>query len=127
MHRGDMIRRTHHHHVVRARTFGACRARLISLKPGANNKLSAAAVTSRGHKVYYSCLGESIILFTARVGVHRVGVPDTRRTSDERMDEHATYVCVGRGFLPGTETQNSRIETIKGTVGQRRRGESIRT
>jgi len=88
---------------------------LISLKPDANNKLSAG----RGHKVYYGYLGESVILFAARVGVRHVGVPDTtRKTSDERMD--ATYVCVGRGFLPGTEIQNSEIEAIKGTAAQRR-------
>lgn len=38
-------------------------------------------------------------------------------TSDERMDKRATYVCVGRGFLPGTEAQNSGISAIKGTAG----------
>lgn len=41
-------------------------------------------------------------------------------TSDEQMDERATYVCVGRSFLSGTEAQNSGIGVIKGTIGQRR-------
>lgn len=45
------------------------------------------------------------LLFTGRVGVRRVGVPpDTTggESSAERMDERATFVCVGRGFLSGT-------------------------
>lgn len=119
MHRGDTIRRTHHHHVVRARTVGACRARLISLKPDANNKLSAVGTQGlprlfRGEHYYYTCRACGCSPCGSAAGHEDIG----------RADGRACHirVCVGRGFLPGTETQNLGIEAMKGIAGQRREG-----
>ena len=117
-----VVTRRTHHHVTREWT---CRAHLISLKPGANNKLVGNDSRRQPErKVYHGCSRKSIAICRAcgrPLCGSAAGHNGERHRSNGWTSVPYLYVWVVVSSLELTETQNSGIGTIKGTVTRKAR------